>query len=132
MTTLPDAVQREHEKHLAQAAAFLREAGYKDLHVTGLGDYPDAPKLLIPVLNIHIQPDIYAQGQDGQASVAAFVPTATCLGDDSCGERWQEVKHWADDHHGQVLVFVPADHHDRAAGIAQKWKLDPGMVRVLG
>lgn len=132
MKSMPDAVQREHEKRLARAAALMRAEGKeKHLHVTGLADYPDAPQLLIPIINAHIRPDIFLADPDGRESIVGFVPSTTCLADESCGERWKEVLRWAEDHQARVVVLVEAAHQEKALRIAQQWKLPASLIQVL-
>ena len=132
MSILPDAAQREHEEQLKQAANILKTAGYQgDLHVTGHPDYPDAPELLIPVLNIHLQPDFYMAKTETGRGLVGFVPSISCLSDEICGERWREAKRWADEHQVDLLVLAPADRLDRAREIATKWKLEPDIVQAL-
>lgn len=132
MNSMPDAVKREHERQLARAAALMRTPGEeRQLHVTGLADFPDAPQLLIPVINAHIQPDLFLESPPGQESIVGFVPPVTCFADESCGERWKEAVRWADDHQARVVVLVDAAHQEKAVRIAQKWKLPASLIQVM-
>lgn len=132
MSILPDAAQHEHEEQLKQAANILKSSGYQsDLHVTGHPDYPDAPELLIPVLNIHLQPDFYVAKSDNGRGLVGFVPSISCLSDEICGERWREAQRWAEGHQADLLVLAPADRLDRAREIAMKWKLNAEIVQPL-
>lgn len=130
MTTSLEAVRKEHVQKLGQAAARMREnVSNGKMHVTGLPDYPDAPELLIPILNIHIQPDLYIESEQGP--IIAFVPDSVDLGDDTWGERWKNAQRWADDHEARLLVLVSADKKEKAMKLAEKWKLDSAIIQTL-
>ena len=132
MSILPEAAQHEHVSQLMQAADILKTSGYQgELCMTGHPDLPDAPKLLIPVLNIHLQPDFYIANSSAGRGLVGFIPSISCLSDEICSERWRDAKRWADDHQADLLVLAPADRLDRAREIAAKWKLDPQIVQPL-
>lgn len=129
--TLPAAIQREREALLSDAVELMKRQGFHDLAVQDLGGYKDPAELLIPILNVHMQPDIVATNQDGDDQLLGLVEVSTDLGEELCGRRWQAFDAWAKHHHGMMRVFVHPEDLARAEEIARLWHLQPDFLIPL-
>ncbi len=129
--TLPDAIQREREALLSDAVELMQGQGYRDLTVQDLGGYQDPAELLIPILNVHMQPDIVATNRDGDDQLLGLVEVSTDLGEELCGRRWQAFDSWAKSHHGMMRVFVHPEDLARAEEIARLWHMQPDFLIPL-
>ncbi|MDR3390847.1 MAG: hypothetical protein P4L77_03845 [Sulfuriferula sp.] len=125
MHTLPNAVQRERESLLSDAIGILETQGFQSFAVQDLAGYQEPAELVIPVLNVHMRPDIFAMDMDGDERLLGVVEVSTDLGEESCGRRWQAFNAWAHDHHTQMQVFVHPEDLARATEIAAQWHLEP-------
>lgn len=126
--TLPDAIQRERETLLHDAVELMKTQGYRDLAVQDLDGYQDPLEVLIPILNVHMQPDIIAHNQEGDDTLLGLVEVSTDLGEELCGRRWQAFDAWARNHHGMIRVFVHPEDLPRATEIAHYWHLQPDFL----
>ena len=125
MHTLPNAVQREREALLSDAVNVLKTKGYQPFAVQDLAGYQEPDDLLIPVLNVHMRPDIFASGMGNDEMMLGVVEVSTDLGEESCGRRWQAFSAWAHDHQSRMQVFVHPEDLKRATEIAEHWHLTP-------
>lgn len=125
MHSLPNAVQREREALLSDAVGILKTQGYQALAVQDLAGYKEPDELLIPVLNIHMRPDILAANQEKDGLMLGVVEVSTDLGEESCGRRWQAFSAWANDHNMRMQVFVHPEDLRRATEIAEYWHMTP-------
>jgi hypothetical protein len=89
MHTLPTAVQREREALLSDAVSILKNEGYQPMAVQDLAGFQEPEELVIPILNVHMRPDIIASGKPDDESIVGVVEVSTDLGEESCGRRWQ-------------------------------------------
>lgn len=123
LSMLPDAIQRERENMLVSGVAALRSMGNAEFAVHDLAGFPEPDALTIPVLNIHLQPDIQAAKADHSDVTLALVEVSSDLGDEACGRRWQALAAWAQQHDVRMVVFVHPEDQARAEEIAQIWHL---------
>ncbi len=126
--TLPDAIQREREALLKDAIDMLEMLGNHDLTAQDLAGYNEPDELNIPVLNVHMRPDICASNQNNDGMVLGVVEVSTDLGEESCGRRWQAFSTWANSHNSRLQVFVHPEDVHRATEIAQYWHVDPDSI----
>ncbi len=125
MHTLPNAVQREREALLSDVASNLKTQGYQTLSIQDLAGYKEPDEILIPVLNVHMRPDIFASSLDKDELMLGVVEVSTDLGEESCGRRWQAFSAWADGHNARMQVFVHPEDLRRATEIAEYWHMTP-------
>jgi len=125
MHTLPNAVQREREALLSGAVGILKTQGYQPLAVQDLAGYKEPEELAIPVLNVHMRPDIFASNLEKDGMMLGVVEVSTDLGEESCGRRWQAFSAWANDHNTRMQVFVHPEDLRRATEIAEYWHMTP-------
>lgn len=128
LSMLPDAIQQERLSLLEGAVALLEREHASDLRVHDLPSYGEPASLIIPVLNVPMQPDILAQNAQAAGAIVAIVEVSTSLGDEACGRRWQAFNSWAHDHNGKLMVFVHPEDQSRAEAIAQYWHVDPNSI----
>ncbi|HKK14315.1 MAG TPA: hypothetical protein VKA14_06600 [Gammaproteobacteria bacterium] len=128
---LPDAILQERQAMLGKALQYLQEQGCAELSAHDASGYQEPRELLIPVLNVHAQPDIMGCAGQNKAPALAVVEVSTDLGEESCGRRWQVLSGWAHDHEGTFTIFVHPEDRDRASAIAQHWHLDDQCVVPL-
>ncbi|MGA7801946.1 MAG: hypothetical protein WCC36_14155 [Gammaproteobacteria bacterium] len=128
---LPDAILRERQGLLDQSLQHLREQGFRNMRAHDVAGCDEPEELLIPVLNVHAQPDITAEPPDGRGAALAVVEVSSGLGEESCGRRWQVLAQWADDHGGTFMVFVHPEDRERAQDIAHHWHLSGDLVQPL-
>lgn len=131
MHTLPNAVQREREALLSDAVGALENQGYHTLAVHDLAGYKEPDMLVIPVLNVHMQPDIFALNQEKGGLMLGVVEVSTDLGEESCGRRWQAFSAWADNHNARMRVFVHPEDLNRATEIARYWHMPPDFFEPV-
>lgn len=129
--TLPNAIQREREALLRDAVEQMKIEGYRTLAVQDLDGYAEPAEVLIPILNVHMQPDIMAANQEGDDPLLGLVEVSTDLGEEMCGRRWQAFDAWAKSHHGMMRVFVHPEDMPRAMAIAQSWHMQPDFLVPL-
>lgn len=127
MHTLPTAVQREREALLNDAVSILKNEGYQPMAVQDLAGFQEPEELVIPILNVHMRPDIIASGKPDDESIVGVVEVSTDLGEESCGRRWQAFNAWAQEHHSHMQVFVHPEDLRRATEIAEYWHLEPNF-----
>lgn len=128
MHTLPNAVQRERETLLSDAIGILKTQGYQPMAVQDLAGYKEPDELVIPVLNVHMRPDIVASGRPDDEQILGVVEVSTDLGEESCGRRWQAFNAWAHEHHSHMQVFVHPEDLRRATEIAEYWHMTPDFL----
>lgn len=126
--TLPDAIQREREALLRDVVDILKTQGNEDLAVQDLAGYKEPEELHIPVLNVHMRPDISASNQEKDGLILGVVEVSTDLGEESCGRRWKAISAWANNHNSRMQVFVHPEDLRRATEIAQYWHVDPDSI----
>lgn len=124
MSMLPDAVQRERESLLQGSVSILRQKGAAKLAVHDLPGFDDPPEIIIPVLNVPMQPDIWGTAEDESSPVLGVVEVSSDLSEDDCGRRWQAFSSWARDHNASVAVFVHPEDEKRAEQIARQWHVE--------
>lgn len=124
LNMLPDAVQQERILLLEDAVALLEKEHAAELRVHDLAGYGEPDPVIIPVLNVPMQPDIIAHVAGSDETVVALVEVSSSLGDEACGRRWQAFSNWAKDHHGSLRVFVHPEDQARAEAIARHWHID--------
>ncbi|BBP00985.1 hypothetical protein [Sulfuriferula nivalis] len=128
MHTLPNAVQHEREALLSDAVGILKTHGYKSVAAQDLAGYQEPDELLIPVLNVHMRPDIFASSEMEDGMILGVVEVSTDLGEESCGRRWQAFNAWANDHHTRMQVYVHPEDLNRATEIAKHWHMVPDFL----
>ena len=128
MNMLPDAVQHERISLLEDAVTLLKNQGGYDFAVHDLPNYNEPDSLIIPVLNVPMQPDILAHHPQHAGPTVALVEVSTDLGEESCGRRWQAFDNWARLHQGELKVFVHPEDQTRATAIARHWHIDPDSI----
>lgn len=126
--TLPDAIQREREALLRDAIDILKIQGNQDLAVQDLAGYQEPGELNIPVLNVHMRPDIFASNRENDGLLLGVVEVSSDLGEGSCGRRWQAFSTWTNIHHSRMHIFVHPEDLRRATEIAQYWHVDPDSI----
>lgn len=129
-TMLPDAIERERETMLQDTMDLLKSRGFAHFAVHDLPGFSEPRELTIPVLNVHLRPDILATDDQGRTMLAMIEPS-TDLGEESCGRRWQMIESWAQGHNADLHVFVHPEDERRAIDIAQAWHLGDGIVETL-
>lgn len=128
LNMLPDAIQHERVCLLENVVTLLKKQGSHDFAVHDLPNYDEPERLIIPVLNVPMQPDIIAHHPQLQGPVIALVEVSTDLGDEACGRRWQAFHDWARTHDGRLMVFVHPEDQPRAAEIARHWHIDLASI----
>lgn len=126
--TLPDAIQREREALLRDAVDILKIEGNRDFFVQDLAGYKEPDELNIPVLNVHMRPDIFAANQMGDSQILGIIEVSSNLGEKSCGRRWKALIAWAHKHNSRMQVFVHPEDLRRATDIAQYWHVNPEFI----
>ena len=126
--TLPDAIQREREALLRDSVDILKIQGNQEVEAHDLPGYREPDELMIPVLNVPMQPDIMASHPQHTGPTIGVVEVSTDLGEESCGRRWQAFALWAKNHDGHLHIFVHPEDHQRTTEIAQYWHVDPGII----
>ncbi len=129
-TMLPDAIERERETMLHDTMDVLKSRGFGHFDVHDLPGFSEPRELTIPVLNVHLRPDILATDDQGH-TLLAMVEPSTDLGEESCGRRWQMIENWAQGHNAELHVFVHPEDENRAAAIARAWHLSDEIVETL-
>ncbi|MDX5333709.1 MAG: hypothetical protein LPK58_06650 [Gammaproteobacteria bacterium] len=129
-TMLPDAIERERETMLQDTMSLLKTRGYGHFDVHELPGFAEPREVTIPVLNVHMRPDIHARDDQGHELLAVIEPS-TDLGEEACGRRWQMLESWAQGHNAEVHVFVHPEDERRAGEIARLWHLDTSMIEPL-
>ncbi|MEJ2059192.1 MAG: hypothetical protein P8Y64_01720 [Gammaproteobacteria bacterium] len=130
-TMLPDAVEHERETMMESAIDMLKARGYRHFSAHELPGFEEPGRVTIRVLNVPMTPDIFADGVAGLQPLLAVVETATDLGEELPGRRWQAFAEWAEAHGARLKVYVHPDDLARARTVADHWHLDPGLVEAL-
>lgn len=128
---LPDAIMREREAMLMQAAEVLLQDGHTGIHLNDTEGYPEPEIRTINVLNIHLQPDLEALFPNQAGPTIASIEVSSDLGEESCGRRWQALNSWAKDHEGRYRIFIHPEDQQRAREIARIWQLDENLLEPL-
>lgn len=131
LSMLPDAIQQERENMLQSGVETLKIMGNAEFAVHDLAGFREPDELAIPVLNIHLQPDIQARQPGTQSETLALVEVSSDLGEESCGRRWQALEAWAQQHDAQVMVFVHPEDQTRAQEIARAWHVPSTHIVAL-
>ncbi len=131
LSMLPDAIQLERENMLQSGVKTLKTMGNAEFSVHDLTGFREPDELAIPVLNIHLQPDIQAKPPGIGSETLALVEVSSDLGEESCGRRWQALGAWAQQHDAQVMVFVHAEDQTRAQEIARAWHVPTAYIVTL-
>lgn len=129
-TMLPDAIERERESLMEASMGLLRKRGYEQFEAHELPGHPEPAPVTVPVLNIHITPDLRAVHAT-EGTLLGVVEPESDLGEEACGRRWQGLAAWADQHQAQVQVFVHEEDKTRARDIARHWHLDEAMIQTV-
>lgn len=131
ISMLPDAIQREREVMLKDGVETLRQMGNVEFAVHDLAGFREPDELAIPILNVHMQPDIVARRPGMPGATLALVEPSSDLGEESCGRRWQAFETWAHEHDAQVVVFVHPEDQTRAQEIARYWHVPAEHIMSL-
>ncbi|HUW28238.1 MAG TPA: hypothetical protein VMV97_06490 [Sulfuriferula sp.] len=131
LSMLPDAIQLERENMLQSGVETLKTMGNAEFAVHDLAGFREPDELAIPILNIHLQPDIQARQPGSGGETLALVEVSSDLGEESCGRRWQALEAWAQQHDAQVVVFVHPEDQARAQKIAQAWHVPTAYIVAL-
>ncbi|HDP88734.1 MAG TPA: hypothetical protein ENN42_02080, partial [Thioalkalivibrio sp.] len=118
------------ETMLQDTMALLKSRGFGRFDVHELPGFDEPREVTIPVLNVHMRPDIWASDDQGHV-VLAMVSPSTDLGEEACGRRWQMLESWAQGHNAEVHVFVHPEDERRASDIARLWHLEGNIVETL-
>ena len=129
-TMLPDAIEQERETMLHDTMEVLKLRGFSHFSAHDLPGFDEPREVTIPVLNVHMRPDIWARDDAGH-HLLAMVEPSTDLGEETCGRRWQMLQSWADGHGAELHVFVHPEDEARAAEIARFWHLDHAMIEPV-
>ncbi|WP_018953557.1 hypothetical protein [Thioalkalivibrio sulfidiphilus] len=129
-TMLPDAIERERETLLEASLNLLRRQGFEQFEAHELPGHPQPEPVTVPVLNIHITPDLRAFHPE-QGTLLGVVEPETDLGEEACGRRWQGLAAWAEKHHARLQVFVHEEDKTRARDIARHWHLDEAIIQPV-
>ncbi len=131
ISMLPDAIQREREAMLISGVETLQRMGNAEFAVHDLAGYREPDELAIPILNVHLQPDIQARRPGLAGDTLALVEVSADLGEESCGRRWQALETWALQHDAQMMVFVHPEDQLRAQAIARSWHVLTDYIVTL-
>ena len=129
-TMLPDAIERERETMLQDTMDVLKSRGFGHFDVRELPGFNEPKEVTIPVLNVHMRPDIFATDDQGRTMLVMVEPS-TDLGEESCGRRWQMLETWAQGHNADLHVFVHPEDERRAGEIARQWHLNDDIIETL-
>jgi hypothetical protein len=130
MSMLPDAIEREREALLEASMRILSQQGFERFEARELPGYDDPEPLAIPVLNIHLTPDLRAVHASGDLILGVVEPESD-LGEEACGRRWQGLMAWAERHDARFNVFVHQENRVRAQDIARHWHLAETIIQPV-
>lgn len=125
---------KSHDDRLAlvrAVAQVLGSDGWAEIRAQHCPEYRDPQPLVVPDLNVPLQPDVCASHPARPAPLLACVGVAAELHESTIGRRWQALAAWAADHRATFAVFVQPRDYARARAIAARWRLDSAHLRAL-
>jgi hypothetical protein len=127
----PLSADADREHFVRAAADSLRSDGWSEVRAAGCAGFRKPQALVVPVLQVPLQPDLCASHPRRRGPLLGIVLTSRDMGDAAVGRRCQAFAAWAREHGGEFVVFVPARDEVQARAAARRWQLDPLLLRVL-
>ena len=117
---------------LVRAVAHVLESdGWAEIRAQYCPEYRDPQPVVVPHLNLPLQPDLCASHPARPAPFVACVGVAAELREPTIGRRWQALAAWATNHRADFGVFVQARDYARAQAIATRWHIDIEHLHIL-
>ncbi|BAU48299.1 hypothetical protein SVA_1745 [Sulfurifustis variabilis] len=131
-THSPLSAGAERERLVRAAADQLRSDGWLEVRASGCAGFRRPQALVVPVLQVPLQPDLCASHPRRRGPLLGVVATSRDIGEASLRRRCEALAAWAREHGGEFVVFVPAHDEARArAAVTARWHLDPMVLRAL-
>lgn len=131
-TQFPRSQAGDDRLALVRAVAHvLASDGWAEIRAQHCPEYRDPQAVVVPELNVPLQPDVCASHPARPAPFLACVGSPAELREPSIGRRWQALATWAAHHGAAFAVFIQPRDYARASAIAARWRIDVDQLRTL-
>lgn len=108
---------------LRAAAHALVSEGWAEVRAQHCPEYRQPQPVVVPELNMAVQPDVSASHPGRPAPLIACVSGGADLRESATGRRWQALAAWAADQRATFAVYVRPRDYARARAIAARWRV---------